>query len=70
MESRNERQAMENVSTGDLIFSAKHKGELLVMVAGTRALICRKLKKDGVPSLQEVVVSRDEVIGVKLRLPL
>lgn len=60
---------MENVGTGDLIFSSKHKGELLVVVSGTRTLICRKLKKDGGPSLQEVVVARDEVIGVKLRLP-
>ena len=61
---------MENVRSGDLIYSARHKGELLVVVAGTRTLICRKHKKDGGQSLQEVIVARDEVIGMKLRLPL
>jgi len=61
---------MDSVKRGDVIYSARHKGKLLVVIAGTRTLVCRKHRRDGSPSLQEVVVERAEVIGVKLRLPV
>ncbi len=61
---------MDTVTAGDIIYSARHKGKLLVVIAGRRALVCRRHKKDGTPSLQEVVVSRSDIRMHKLKLPL
>jgi hypothetical protein len=59
-----------DLRAGDRISSKRHKGELVVAVPGRRILVCRKVKKDGAPGGQEVLVDRDEVTAVRLRLPL
>ncbi|QLA18550.1 hypothetical protein [Desulfolutivibrio sulfoxidireducens] len=59
-----------DIRAGDRISSRRHKGELVVAVCGRRVLVCRKVKKDGSPGDQEVLVRRDEVACVRVRLPL
>ncbi|MFZ5812932.1 MAG: hypothetical protein ACOY4F_12895 [Thermodesulfobacteriota bacterium] len=59
-----------DIRAGDRISSRRHKGELVVAVCGRRILVCRKVKKDGAPGDQEVLVDRADVAAVRLTLPL
>jgi hypothetical protein len=59
-----------DIRAGDRISSRRHKGELVVAVCGHKILVCRKVKKNGAPGDQEVLVPRDEVSAVRLTLPL
>ncbi|GAB6036073.1 hypothetical protein JCM15519_06320 [Fundidesulfovibrio butyratiphilus] len=55
--------------SGDRVNSARHQGELVVAVAGSRVLICSKCRKNGRPGRQEVVVHVDDVRCVRHMLP-
>lgn len=61
---------MKPINTGDRIFSRSHRiGEIRVDVAGSKVLIGRMIRKDGQPSVREVVVNVSDVTSKLLFLP-
>ena len=61
---------MAKITTGDRIFSRRHRsGEIRIDVAGSKVLLGRLIRKDGSPSVREVIVDVSDVTSKLLFLP-
>lgn len=53
---------------GTRLFSSRHKREIIVDIVYSKSLVGRSLRKDGTPSLVEVIVAKKEVVAQRLSL--